>query len=88
VEFADGEREDGREASASSSGGSRSQHQPPALILWGRHDPYYALDEIIAYARELERVEIHVYDGAHLLLETHYHECADAIRNFVADVAR
>lgn len=60
------------------------EHQPPCLILWGRHDPYYHLDEILAYARELERLEIHVFDGAHLLLETHYRECGDAIRGFVA----
>jgi pimeloyl-ACP methyl ester carboxylesterase len=64
------------------------EHQPPCLILWGRHDIYYQLDEIIAYARELERLEMHVFDGAHLLLETHYRECADAIRGFVADAAR
>lgn len=60
------------------------EHQPPCLILWGRHDPYYELQEIMAYARELDRVEMHVFDGAHLLLETHYRECADAIRSFVA----
>jgi pimeloyl-ACP methyl ester carboxylesterase len=60
------------------------QHQPPCLILWGRHDPYYQLGEIVAYARELERLEMHVFDGAHLLLETHYGECADAIRPFIA----
>jgi pimeloyl-ACP methyl ester carboxylesterase len=64
------------------------EHQPPCLILWGRHDPYYHLNEIIAYARELERMEIHVFDGAHLLLETHYVECVDAIRRFVTDVAK
>ena len=61
------------------------QHQPPCLILWGRHDPYYQLDEIAAYARELDRLEMHVFDGAHLLLETHYRECADAIRPFIVD---
>ncbi len=62
-------------------------HEPACLMLWGRHDPFYQLDEIMAYARELERVEIHVFDGAHLLLETHYRECAEVIRSFVAHVA-
>lgn len=64
------------------------EHQPPCLILWGRHDVYYQMDEIMAYARELERLEVHVFDGAHLLLETHERECADAIRGFVATAAR
>ena len=62
--------------------------QPPALLLWGRHDPYYQLDEIVAYARELERVEMHVFDGAHLLLETHYRECAEAIQSFIENNAK
>jgi pimeloyl-ACP methyl ester carboxylesterase len=62
------------------------EHQPPCLILWGRHDPYYRLDEVLAYVRELDRVEVHVLDGGHLLLETHSRECADAIRAFVAQV--
>jgi hypothetical protein len=42
----------------------------------------------MAYARELERLEMHIFDSAHLLLETHYRECADAIQRFVADVAK
>ncbi len=61
------------------------KHQPPCLLLWGRHDSYFALDEIMAYARELDRLEMHIFDGAHFLLETHHRECADAIRAFVAD---
>ncbi|GFE84916.1 hydrolase [Steroidobacter agaridevorans] len=64
------------------------EHQPPCLIIWGRHDVYYALEEIIAYARELDRLEMHVLDGAHFLLETHCRECADAIRGFIASAAR
>lgn len=61
------------------------EHQPPCLILWGRHDPYYQLDEIMAYTRELDDVEVHVFDGGHLLLETHARECAAEIRSFVAN---
>lgn len=62
------------------------EHQPPCLIIWGRHDIYFELDEIMAYARELDRLEMHVFDGAHFLLETHYRECAEVIRRFVASV--
>jgi pimeloyl-ACP methyl ester carboxylesterase len=60
-------------------------HQPPALVLWGRHDPYFDVDEVLAYHRVLERVEAHIYDGAHLLLETHAAECAELMRAFVLD---
>ena len=61
------------------------EHQPPALVLWGRHDPYFAVDEVLAYHRSLERVEAHIYDAGHLLLETHAAECAEHMRRFVLE---
>lgn len=59
------------------------EQQPPCLLLWGRHDIYFALDEIMAYAREMERLEMYVWDGAHLLLETHHREAAQAMLRFI-----
>lgn len=61
-------------------------HQPPALLLWGRHDCYFEIDEVLAYARELDRLDMHIYDGAHLLLETHHQECAALMREFILNV--
>jgi pimeloyl-ACP methyl ester carboxylesterase len=60
-------------------------HQPRALLFWGRHDPYYDIAEVDAYARDLERIDMHVFDGTHLLLETHHEECAGMMRDFIAD---
>ncbi|MBB5803033.1 pimeloyl-ACP methyl ester carboxylesterase [Saccharothrix ecbatanensis] len=60
-------------------------HQPPALVLWGRRDQYFDVDEVLAYHRALERVDAHIYDGGHLLLETHAAECAELMRVFVLD---
>lgn len=62
------------------------EHQPPSLVLWGRHDPFFEVDEVLDYHRELERCEIHIFDGGHLLLETHSAECAELMTRFVADV--
>ena len=62
------------------------KHQPRALLLWGRHDPYFEIEEVLAYARELEQIEMHIYDAAHLLLETHHQECAALMREFILDV--
>jgi len=61
-------------------------YQPPALMIWGRHDPYYDVDEVLAYHRALERVDAHIYDGGHFLLETHAAECAELMRTFVLDI--
>lgn len=62
-------------------------HQPPALVLWGRHDPYFDVEEVLAYHRALERVAAHIFDGGHLLVETHAAECAELMRAFVLDNA-
>ncbi|MCP2265778.1 alpha/beta fold hydrolase [Promicromonospora thailandica] len=62
-------------------------HQPPCLVLWGRHDAYFDLAEIMAYAGVLDRLEMHVYDAGHMVLETHSRECGAAMRDFVRDVA-
>lgn len=62
------------------------EHQPPCLLLWGRHDTFFELDEIMAYSRVLDRLEIHVFDSGHFLLETHHHECAALVDRFISDV--
>ena len=45
--------------------------QPPALMLWGRHDAFFDLAETLAWMRSLPRMEAHVFDAGHFLLETH-----------------
>ncbi|HEX7824234.1 MAG TPA: alpha/beta hydrolase [Mycobacterium sp.] len=62
------------------------EHQPPCLLLWGRHDPFFEIGEIMAFHRVLDSVEIHVFEGGHQLLETHHGECADLVTRFMLDV--
>jgi pimeloyl-ACP methyl ester carboxylesterase len=45
--------------------------QPPALMIWGRHDVYFELAETLSWMQALPRMEAHVLDAGHLLLETH-----------------
>lgn len=54
-----------------------SQEHPAglSLLLWGRRDEYFDLDEVMGYHRALEDLEIHVYDAGHFLLETHARDC-------------
>ena len=60
--------------------------QPPALMLWGRHDVFFGLEETLSWMKALPRMEAHVLDGPHFLLETHAAECAALMRAFVARV--
>ena len=45
--------------------------QPPSLMLWGRHDAFFDIAEVLSWMRALPRMEAHVFDAGHLLLETH-----------------
>lgn len=62
------------------------EHQPPSLLLWGRHDSFFDLEEIMAYSRDLDVLEIHVFESGHFLLETHHRECAALVTRFIRDV--
>lgn len=48
-----------------------AHRQPPALMFWGRHDPFFDLAEVLSWMQALPRMEAHVLDGGHKLLETH-----------------
>jgi pimeloyl-ACP methyl ester carboxylesterase len=59
------------------------RQQPPALMLWGRHDVYFDLAEIVSWMQDLPRMEAHVLDGGHLLLETHAVPAASLMLDFI-----
>lgn len=48
-----------------------ARRQPPALTVWGRHDPFFDLAEVQSWMQALPRMEAHVLDAGHKLLETH-----------------
>ena len=60
--------------------------QPPALMLWGRHDIFFDLEETLSWMKALPRMEAHILDGPHLLLETHPADCAALMSAFVRRV--
>lgn len=59
------------------------EQQPRALMLWGRHDSFFDCAEILSWLQDLPRMEAHVLDGPHFLLETHAARCAELIADFV-----
>lgn len=59
-------------------------HQPAALMLWGRHDAFFDLAETLSWMQALPRMEAHVFDAGHLLLETHAAPAAALIAEFMA----
>lgn len=47
------------------------QHQPPALIVWGKNDYIFPEAGAHPYKRDLKNVEFHLLDGGHFVLESH-----------------
>lgn len=64
------------------------RHQPPALMVWGRHDVYFDIAEVVSWMQDLPRMECHILDGGHLLLETHAAEAAALMSAFIARTSR
>jgi len=60
-----------------------SAAQPDALMIWGRHDAFFAIAETLSWMQDLPRMEAHILDGGHFLLETHAAEAAALMVQFI-----
>jgi pimeloyl-ACP methyl ester carboxylesterase len=59
-------------------------NQPPALVIWGKYEPYFNVEEAACYKRDLPNAQVHILDGAHMLLETHFDEVSKLISDFLS----
>jgi pimeloyl-ACP methyl ester carboxylesterase len=57
--------------------------QPPALMIWGRHDPFFELAEVLSWMQALPRMDAHILDAGHKLLETHATAAAPLMLDFI-----
>jgi pimeloyl-ACP methyl ester carboxylesterase len=57
-------------------------YQPPALIIWGKHDPYFSVAEAYCYKRDLPKAQVHIIEGSHMVLETNFDEVVKLISTF------
>lgn len=59
-------------------------HQPPALVVWGKNDVFFNANEAHCYQRDLRDAQVHIIDGAHMVLETNFEEVLDLITDFLS----
>ncbi|HEV2681939.1 MAG TPA: alpha/beta hydrolase [Rhodanobacter sp.] len=59
------------------------EHQPPTLIFWGRHDPFFVEAGAQAYLDDVPDAEMHLLDTGHFALEECLPVVAPLIANFV-----
>lgn len=60
-----------------------AERTPPALMIWARHDPFFDLAEVLSWMQALPRMEAHVLDAGHKLLETHAGVAARLMVEFI-----
>lgn len=58
-------------------------HQPPALVIWGKYDPFFDVKEAYCYKRDLRDAEIRIIEGSHMVLETNFEEVMGIVENFL-----
>lgn len=63
------------------------EHQPPALIVWGKGDYIFPVDGAHPYERDLRTVEKHILDTGHFALETHLGFISERILAFMERTA-
>jgi pimeloyl-ACP methyl ester carboxylesterase len=64
-----------------------AKKQPPALMVWGRHDVFFDLAETVSWMQALPRMEAHILDAGHFLLETHAEPALALMTNFIKAIA-
>jgi pimeloyl-ACP methyl ester carboxylesterase len=58
-------------------------HRPPFLAVWGKNDPFFLPAGAEAFKREMPDAVVRFFETGHFALETHAHEIADSIRDFL-----
>jgi pimeloyl-ACP methyl ester carboxylesterase len=61
-------------------------HQPPALITWGKNDALFTDKGAVAYKKDLPDAEIHLLNTGHFALEEFHTEIAAYIDDFLKGV--
>jgi len=58
------------------------EHQPPALVVWGKNDVIFPEAGAHPYKRDLETIDFNLLDTGHFALEDHAEAIAGHIRRF------
>lgn len=62
------------------------EHQPPALLIWGKNDHIFPEEGAHPYKRDLTDLEFHLLDTGHFALEEDGAMIADEMKEFLARI--
>ena len=63
------------------------EHQPPALLMWGKNDVIFPEDGAHPYKADLVDLEFHILNTGHFALEEYGDEIAAEMKDFLGRVA-
>lgn len=58
-------------------------YQPPVLVMWGKYDVFFNVEEAYCYKRDLPDAQVHIIEGGHMLLETNFDEVLGLMNGFL-----
>ncbi|WP_245596862.1 alpha/beta fold hydrolase [Leisingera aquimarina] len=64
------------------------EHQPPALIVWGKNDHIFPADGAHPYKADLNDVEFHLLDTGHFALEEYGDVIAAEMQDFLGRITK
>jgi pimeloyl-ACP methyl ester carboxylesterase len=59
------------------------EHQPPALLMWGKNDHIFPAEGALPYQRDLKDLKFHLLDTGHFALEEYGPEIAERMTAFL-----
>jgi pimeloyl-ACP methyl ester carboxylesterase len=62
------------------------EHQPPALLMWGKNDVIFPEEGAHPYKADLDDLEFHILDTGHFALEEYGDEIAEEMKTFLGRV--
>lgn len=60
------------------------KRQPPVLAVWGKNDAIFPQAGAEAFSKDVENLQVKLFDTGHFALETHLEEISEAILEFLA----
>jgi len=63
------------------------EHRPPALITWGKNDPFFTEKGAVAYLRDLPDADLHLLNTGHFALEEFHEAIAAYVDAFLKRIA-
>jgi len=62
--------------------------QPPTLVVWGKYDPSFTVAGATAYAGDVPKAEVHIFDAGHFALDEATDEIASLVRGFLEHLGK